>query len=95
MVVGQFPSACVFSHKENGPTMVSFAYTVMFNRRFLHTEQSIRIFSFIVVYIFNRRYQTGNFNLKFHFLVETLLDRQLRFALIASSILLWGRQLRC
>jgi hypothetical protein len=27
MVVGQFPSACVFSHKENGPTMVSFAYS--------------------------------------------------------------------
>jgi hypothetical protein len=26
MGVGQFPSACVFSHKENGPTMVSFAY---------------------------------------------------------------------
>jgi hypothetical protein len=26
MVVGQFPSAFVFSHKENDPTMVSFAY---------------------------------------------------------------------
>jgi hypothetical protein len=72
----------------------SVLHTVMLNRRFLHIKQSIRIFPFTVVHIFNRRYQTGNFNLKFHFLVDTLLDRLLRFALIASPILLWGRQLR-